>query len=201
MTYDPRSSGARCDACPLAGKRVVPPEGHGPIVIVGENPGKMEEQGGRPFIGPAGVKLNELLRKAGLPPREELRLTNAILCRPEIPDEFGKKRYDTKAFIAWLRKQNVQRKKLGQLPLLNPFECCSHRLKQELQQAEREARAAHRRDKTQFPNGAIVFPVGNFALAVITEIEKRGVSVMKYRGSVIPLDVLPPEPVTDGEHD
>jgi hypothetical protein len=41
-----------------------------------------------------------------------------------------------------------------------------------------------------------VFPVGNFALAQVMG-SRHGVSVLKYRGSVIPVDVLPPEQVED----
>lgn len=193
--YDPKAHGARCDECPLKGKRVIPPEGDAPIVIVGESPGRAEEQQGRPFVGPAGMKLQELLRKAGLPPRNELRLTNALLCRPEIPDEVGKKRFEVKSYLAWLRKQNMQRKKEGHEPMRNPFECCLPRLQGELRKAEKLAREAHKQHPSQFPSGAVVFPVGNMALAQTMTVEKRGVSVLKYRGSVMPVEVLPPEAV------
>lgn len=187
MTYDPRKFGARCDECPLRGKPVVRTEGDAPIVIVGDAPGRAEEQNQRPFTGPAGVKLNELLRKAGLPGRDSLMLTNALLCRPEIPTELGKKRYDVKAYIAWLRKENVRRAKEESPapPMQNPFDCCAPRLKHDLQRAELLAQEAHAENESQFPNGAVVFPVGNFALAQTFGVEKRGLSVAKYRGSVL----------------
>ena len=55
--------------------------GEGPgdarIVIVGEQPGDEEDLGGRPFIGPAGRLLDELLREAGID-RRATYVTNAV---------------------------------------------------------------------------------------------------------------------------
>lgn len=186
MSYDPRQHGAKCDECPLKGHKVVAPEGDSPIVIVGDCPGKMEETTGRPFVGSTGMKLNELLRRAGLPPRGELHLTNALLCRAEIPEEYGKKRYDLKGYLAWLRKENVRRKREKEPLLSNPFDCCGPRLRGELQRAELLAREAHKAHASQFPSGAVVFPVGNFALAQVMG-SRHSMSVLKYRGSVIPV--------------
>lgn len=191
MTYDPRKHGARCDECPLKGKRVVAPTGVGEsaIVVMGDAPGKAETEQGKPFTGPAGFRLQELLRKAGLPLRDDLHLTNALLCRPEIPDEYGKKRYDVKGFLAWLRRENVRRKRdTDSPPLNNPFDCCAPRLKAELREAEKLARELNAENPSQFPTGAVVFPVGNFALAQVMGHERRGTSVAKYRGSVIRVD-------------
>ena len=184
--YEPMMHGARCDICPLKGQKIVPPEGDSPIVIVGECPGKLEEQQGRPFVAATGMKLQELLRKAGLPPREELHLTNALLCRPAIPEEYGKKRYDLKGYLAWLRKENVRRKKAKEPLLVNPFDACGPRLRAELQRAELLAREANKAHPSQFPSGAIVFPVGNFALAQVMG-QRHSMSVLKYRGSVMPV--------------
>ncbi len=191
--YDPRAYGAKCDECPLAGHKVVPPEGDSAIVIVGDSPGKQEEQFGRPFTSGTGMKLAELLRRAGMPMKAQLRLTNAILCRPEIPDEFGKKRYDVKQFIAWIRKQNVQRKKLNQPLINNPFDCCKPRLVNELKRAEFLARQINKADPTQYPNGSVVFPTGNFALAQLMGVQKRAMKVLNYRGSVL----YPPRPIEE----
>lgn len=185
MKYDPMKHGALCGECPLAGRKVVPPEGDSPVVIVGDAPGKMEEQNGRPFSGPTGFKLQELLRRAGLPPKAELLLTNAILCRPEIPDEYGKKRFDVKGYIAWLRKQNRERAKLKQPPVKSPFDCCAPRLRAELQRAEFLAKRMHAADPSVFPNGAVILPTGNFALAELMGFQKRAMKVLNYRGSVL----------------
>lgn len=185
QAYDPRKYGAKCDECPLAGRKVVPPDGDSPIVIVGDSPGKQDEQFGKPFASGAGMKLAELLRRAGMPSKGQLRLTNAILCRPEIPDEFGKKRFDVKQYIAWIRKQNVGRRKMNAPLLNNPFDCCKPRLIAELKRAEFLARQIHKADRTQYPNGAVIFPTGNFALAQLMGVQKRAMKTMNYRGSVL----------------
>ena len=185
MNYDPRLRGAKCDVCPLAGHRVIAPEGDSAVMIIGDSPGKQEEAAGRQFAGGSRMKLVELLRRAGLPPPGGLLLTSAILCRPEIPDEYGKKRYDVKQYIAWIRKQNVQRKKLKQPLLNNPFDCCKPRLVAELKRAEFLAREIHKADPSQFPNGAVIFPTGNFALAQLMGVQKRAMKTLNYRGSVL----------------
>ena len=46
-------------------------------MIVGEQPGDVEEQLGRPFVGPAGRLLDEHLHRAGID-RREVYVTNAI---------------------------------------------------------------------------------------------------------------------------
>lgn len=183
--YDPRTNGAKCGECPLAGRKVVPPEGDSAVVVVCDSPGKQDEQHQKIFFGAPGFKLNDLLRRAGLPPRGSITITAGLLCRPEIPDEFGKKRFDVKAYLAWLRKENVKRKKLGQPLMNNPFDCCKPRLLNELKRAEFLARLAHKRDPSQFPNGAVIFPTGNFVLATLMGVQKRAMKVMNYRGSVL----------------
>jgi len=50
-------------------------------MIVGEAPGKNEDEKGLPFIGAAGQLLNQLLESAGLR-REETYITNIVKCRP-----------------------------------------------------------------------------------------------------------------------
>jgi uracil-DNA glycosylase family protein len=47
------------------------------LMLVGEQPGDEEDLQGRPFIGPAGKLLSELLRSAGLR-REDIYITNAV---------------------------------------------------------------------------------------------------------------------------
>jgi len=74
-----------CDRCRLASGRThaVPGEGHPEteVVFVGEGPGQNEDQQGRPFVGPAGGLLNELLAAIGWR-REEVFITNVVKCRP-----------------------------------------------------------------------------------------------------------------------
>lgn len=75
----------KCTRCRLhlGRKRAVPGEGllGARIVLVGEAPGRTEDEEGRPFVGAAGRLLNSLLKEAGLR-REELFLTNVVRCRP-----------------------------------------------------------------------------------------------------------------------
>ena len=49
----------------------------GRLVLVGEQPGDVEDRAGRPFVGPAGKLLRELLAEAGIDERR-VYLTNAV---------------------------------------------------------------------------------------------------------------------------
>jgi len=62
---------------------VVPGEGaeDADIVFIGEAPGWHEDQQGRPFVGPAGQFLEELLASIDLK-REVVYICNVIKCRP-----------------------------------------------------------------------------------------------------------------------
>jgi uracil-DNA glycosylase len=48
-----------------------------PIAFVGEQPGDVEEQEGRPFVGPAGKLLRDMMQDAGIKP-DRTYLTNAV---------------------------------------------------------------------------------------------------------------------------
>ena len=76
---------ALCEDCELAKHRttVVPGEGSedADILFIGEAPGWHEDQQGRPFVGPAGHFLDELLRSIGLT-RDDVYIANVIKCRP-----------------------------------------------------------------------------------------------------------------------
>ncbi len=50
-------------------------------MFIGEGPGFHEDQQGRPFIGPAGQFLDELLASIGLA-RPDVFITNMVKCRP-----------------------------------------------------------------------------------------------------------------------
>ena len=74
------------DSCPHYSKGV--PEGHkcdAKIILVGEAPGRYEDQAGIPFVGPAGHRLGEYLRSAGLK-RSDLYVTNVVPYRPPAND-------------------------------------------------------------------------------------------------------------------
>ncbi len=59
--------------------------GEGPqgaqMMFIGEGPGFHEDQQGRPFVGPAGQFLEELLASIGFG-REQVYICNVIKCRP-----------------------------------------------------------------------------------------------------------------------
>jgi len=76
---------ASCHACGLAQQRtqVVPGEGadNAEVVFIGEAPGYHEDRLGRPFVGPAGAFLDELLAHAGMS-RQGVYIANVVKCRP-----------------------------------------------------------------------------------------------------------------------
>ena len=62
---------------------MVPGEGDvaAEVMLVGEAPGANEDLLGRPFVGRAGLLLDELLAQAGLE-REQVYITNVVKARP-----------------------------------------------------------------------------------------------------------------------
>lgn len=72
----------RCDLFRTA-TQAVPGEGPADarIMLVGEAPGASEDRQGRPFVGPAGRFLDELLSMAGLN-RQDVYITNIVKHRP-----------------------------------------------------------------------------------------------------------------------
>src|SRR5437016_7003655 len=74
-----------CTKCELCKGRTksVPGEGnlHARIMFIGEGPGFHEDRQGRPFVGPAGQFLEELLASINLK-RADVFITNVVKCRP-----------------------------------------------------------------------------------------------------------------------
>lgn len=74
-----------CTDCPLHQGRTnsVPGEGapDAKIMFIGEGPGAQEDRQGRPFVGPAGKFLEEMLASIGLT-REQVFIANMVKCRP-----------------------------------------------------------------------------------------------------------------------
>lgn len=56
------------------------------LMLVGDTPGYHEEQKGEPFAGPAGEKLDAILKAMGLA-REQVYLTNVCKFRPAMPGQ------------------------------------------------------------------------------------------------------------------
>ena len=97
---------AGCTLCPLHRGRTltVPGEGNpvSDVLLVGEGPGAREDATGRPFVGPAGQLLDELLGSVGWA-REHVFIANVVKCRPPqnrkpLPDEM-------ESCLPYLRRQ------------------------------------------------------------------------------------------------
>ena len=87
-----------CQACKLCQQRnqAVPGEGspRASIVFVGEGPGADEDRSGRPFVGPAGQLLEDIITKGMGLTRPDVFICNVVKCRPPgnrvpEPDESG----------------------------------------------------------------------------------------------------------------
>lgn len=97
-----------CSRCPLSNSRtkVVPGEGnlYSRVMLLGEAPGKSEDEEGRPFVGAAGRLLSKLIEEVGFR-REDLFITNVVKCRPPNnreprPDEIVTCSYFTDRIVA-----------------------------------------------------------------------------------------------------
>lgn len=79
------------------------------LTLVGEAPGGQEERMGRPFVGPAGRLLDELLAEVSLP-RKDLWVTNVVKWHP-IAYKNGRERTvapstaDVQVSLDWLEKE------------------------------------------------------------------------------------------------
>ena len=86
-----------CTDCPLSSGRTHAVPGEGPsdaqIMFIGEGPGYHEDRLGRPFVGPAGGFLDDLLASINLS-RKQVFISNMVKCRPPnnrdpLPDEIA----------------------------------------------------------------------------------------------------------------
>jgi DNA polymerase len=92
-----REVAATCRACPLweRGTQTVFGEGGdgARVMLVGEQPGDVEDKTGRPFVGPAGKLLDRALAEAGID-RETAYVTNTVKHFKWVPR--GKRRMHAK---------------------------------------------------------------------------------------------------------
>ncbi|EJC77179.1 UdgX family uracil-DNA binding protein [Rhizobium hidalgonense] len=76
-----RAEAAICTRCPLHANATQTVFGEGPpdaqVMFVGEQPGDQEDIAGRPFVGPAGRLLDQVIAEAGID-RSKLYITNAV---------------------------------------------------------------------------------------------------------------------------
>lgn len=101
-----RSRVACCTRCPLADTRnnIVFGEGNpsADVMFIGEGPGEMEDQTGRPFVGQAGQKLDEVLSSVNIQ-REDMYIGNVVKCRP--PGNRVPSRSEMEACFPYLESQ------------------------------------------------------------------------------------------------
>ena len=95
-----------CRKCDLWRTRtkVVVGEGneHADVMFIGEAPGYYEDQQGRPFVGPAGKFLDELIESIGLK-RRDVYITNIVKCRP--PGNRDPTEEEIRACLPYLEEQ------------------------------------------------------------------------------------------------
>lgn len=90
-----KSKCEKCSACALSATRtnMVFADGNpstARVVLIGEAPGEMEDECGRPFVGRAGQLLDEFLAEAGISRENDLYIINTVKCRPpenRVPTE------------------------------------------------------------------------------------------------------------------
>jgi uracil-DNA glycosylase family 4 len=74
-----------CVKCRLSAGRIHAVPGEGPVpsrvLLIGEAPGRKEDELGRPFVGRAGSILESLLASIGLS-RDDAYITSIVKCRP-----------------------------------------------------------------------------------------------------------------------
>lgn len=104
--------------CPL--KKNTPHQlifGSGPlnakIMIIGEAPGKTEEERGKPFVGKSGELLIKTLNQLNMQ-REDIFITNVVKCRPHNNKTPTKK--EVNAYIQIL---------LSQIEIIKPMVICT----------------------------------------------------------------------------
>lgn len=99
--------------------------GQGPepceAMVIGEAPGKREDDSGKAFVGSSGQFLEEILESVGLP-RKKLFITNAVNCRP--PGNRTPTKGEIKACKHWVDYQIKMVKPkyillLGNVPLIS----------------------------------------------------------------------------------
>lgn len=75
-----------CNRCPLAQHRRKFVFGAGnagaPVVVIGEAPGREEDEQGLPFVGAAGQLLTSMLAAINLNRSDDVFITNVLKCRP-----------------------------------------------------------------------------------------------------------------------
>jgi uracil-DNA glycosylase len=90
-----RTAAKNCRGCALYQDAIQTVFGEGPpnahVLVVGEQPGDIEDRRGQPFVGPAGKVLDRAFAEAGLD-RGDMYVTNAVKHFKHRPAAPGKRR-------------------------------------------------------------------------------------------------------------
>lgn len=73
------------------------------IMIIGEGPGKDEDEQGLPFVGKSGQLLDKILSACGLSREENVYIANIVKCRP--PQNRDPEQKEKDACLQWLFQQ------------------------------------------------------------------------------------------------
>lgn len=96
-----------CTRCALSTTRQRVVVGTGPsrarLMVVGEAPGRTEDEGGAPFTGRSGQLLTRLIAEAVGLERDQYFITNVVKCRP--PQNRPPRRDELSACRPWLDEQ------------------------------------------------------------------------------------------------
>lgn len=109
MTTSPRTNEQlrECTDCGLATTRQRVVVGSGPahcsLVVVGEAPGRHEDEGGQPFVGRSGQLLTRLIEEELGLSRDQYFITNMVKCRP--PANRPPRSSEVEACRPWLEWQ------------------------------------------------------------------------------------------------
>ena len=75
------------------------------IVIVGEGPGRNEDEQGKPFVGRSGQLLDQMLEQVGLSRNRNVFITNIVKCRP--PENRDPLNTEKEACQGYLQRQRA----------------------------------------------------------------------------------------------
>ena len=73
------------------------------VLFVGEGPGESEDLKGEPFVGRAGLLLDDMLKIIGLDRTKNIYIANIVKCRP--PNNRDPQNTEREACLHWLRAQ------------------------------------------------------------------------------------------------
>ena len=96
-----------CMQCALAKTRTNVVVGRGnkksKLFIIGEGPGKNEDETGLPFVGRAGRQLDQILESVGIDSNKDTYISNMVKCRP--PENRKPSKEELNACDPWLKEQ------------------------------------------------------------------------------------------------